>query len=422
MTHWLKSTPALRARRPGLVGWALAALSIGALAACDRGAPQASGPRERESIEVRTAPVERRAVDRTVRISGTLFGREEAMLAAKVGGRVTQVLLDVGDEAPAGAAAVQIDRVEFDLALAERRSALASALAKLGLAEMPGDGFDPASVPTVARAKAEAANALARFDRAKSLFEQSPPLLSEQDYSDIRTQSEVAARTADVELLNAKTVLAEARTQAAMIASSQQRLDETAIRVPELASGPITYRVAQRLVSVGEMVTAGQAVARVVATDIIKFRGQVPEQYASQVSTGQTASVRVDSFEAPFAGKVTRVSPRIEPRSRSFEVEIEIANPDGKLKPGAFARAAVVIGNDPGAAFVPKAALATFAGVQRVYSVKDGKAVEHQITAGEPAGDMIEISGKVPQGEVISPATSMSNGQPVRVTTVVKPG
>ncbi len=387
--------------------------------ACSKKTPPAtSGTPTLPPVEVATAPVLRTAVERSLAVTGTLFGREEATISAKVGGRVVQVLRDVEDLAPSGEPIIQIDRTDYELALAERRASLLAALAKLGLSEIPGPEFDLASVPTVQRAHAESANVIARLERASSLFNQQPPLISAQDFADIQTQAEVSRQSAEVELLTARSVLADARTLAAAIATTQQQIDDTTVRAPRPVPGDtIQYRVSQRLASLGELVSPGQALVRLVAADVIKFRGQVPERFVEQVVRGRRASIAVDASKDPFDGLVTRVSPRIEPRTRAFEVEIEIQNAQDRLKPGAFATAAVVVESDTLVTLVPPEAVVTFAGVRRVFSIADGKAIEHRIEIGETYNGMIEIIGDLKaDAVVVRGAQTLSKGRGVTIT------
>lgn len=396
---------------------ALAIVPVTALLpACSREAPKTARA-EAPPIEVRVAPVVRQRVDRRVVVSGTLFGQEEATISAKVGGRIAELLVDVEDEAPSGKKLAQIETTDFELALAERRNTMAASLAKVGLTTLPESDFDPSTLPTVARARAEAANAQTRLERAATLFQQQPPLISQQDYEDIRTQAEVASRSAQVEILNAQATVADARTQAAGVATAAQRLADTAVSAILPADGrPVNYRVAQRFVSLGELVTPGQPLLRLVATDIIKFRGQVPEKYMGRVARGQSAKLLLDSLSGQFAGAVTRVSPRIDERTRAFEVEIEIPNTQGSLKPGAFARAEIVVGAQEDATFVPRTAILTFAGVERVFSVKDGKAVEHLVNTGEPLGDLTELASPLDASEVVvSGINGLTQGRAVKI-------
>jgi RND family efflux transporter MFP subunit len=329
---------------------------------------------------------------------------------------VESIDADVGDRAPSGTVLARIEARDYELGLAEAEAAKASSLARLGLKELPGPGFDLESLPTVRRARAEAANAAARLDRAKQLFEQTPPLISEQDFADIRTANDVARETAETELLTAQALIAESRAHETAVAMARQKLADTTIAAPAAAQGaaPVAYEVAGRTVSLGEYVTPGQAMFRLVAMDRIDFRANVAERFAGQVQRGQQVRVWVEAYAEPFSGEVTRVSPQIDRDSRSFLIEVRIDNRDGRLKAGAFARGEVRLREEQGVTFVPASAIVTFAGVTRVFSVADGKAKEHRVRTGIRVDDQVEIIGGLPvSGVVISGAAGLAEGVPV---------
>lgn len=414
----------LKARRAGSSGGRAIALCLGialvaGAASCgpnetpqNQGAPGAPAP-----VEVNLVPVVRLPVERTLTITGTLFGREEATISAKVGGRITAVLRDLGDAAPSGAALMSIDPTDYRLAVETQRAALAAALARLGLDELPAEGFDVGEVPTVGRARAVEANARARYQRARELFVQTPPLIAEQEYADIRTQAEVASWSARVESMTAGATLSEARSRAAQLAVAQQQLADTTVVSPTPTDGAtVPYEVGQRLVSLGELVTSGQPLVRLVAADVIRFRGEVPERYAGRIVVGQGARISVDSGRGTAPGVVRRVSPAISERTRTFTVEVEVPNRDGVLRPGAFARAEIVVGIDPDIPHVPGAAVATFAGVQRVFGVRDGRARGHIVSTGPTRDGLIEIEGELPFDMVVRDVRAgISDGRPVTV-------
>ncbi|MFO0826874.1 MAG: efflux RND transporter periplasmic adaptor subunit [Phycisphaerales bacterium] len=394
------------------------------LAACSR--PGAGESRERKAadpIPVRLASVERRGAQRTVDVTGTLYGAEEATISAVVPGRVESIACDVGDVVDQGSVLAQIESLQYSLALDQKRAAMLESLASLGLTELPGDDFDPAQVPTVVKARRAAENAEARFHRAEQLWKQDPPLISEQDFSDLRTARDLAKSDADVALLNARSTLAAARSRRVEIALAQERLDHAAVRAPQLgeaspggAHAASKYAVAGRLVSIGEYVTAGAPMFRLIASDPIKFRADVPERFVDQLRVGQSALLRVEAYPDAFSGTVVRVNPQINVRNRTFQVEIDVPNADNRLRAGAFGRCAVVIGEDADVPFVPEAAIVSFAGISKVFSVADGKAVEHRIDTGRRSDGLVEIIG-APAGlerVVVSGGRKLATGTPVR--------
>lgn len=381
----------------------------------------------RQATSVVLAPVRVEPVERTVEVVGTLHGDEEVTISAKVPGRVQTIHADVGDRVAAGQPLAQIDPTDYELVVNQRDLAVREALAELGLDEVPGDEFDVTKVATVERARFEAANARAKLDRARRLFEQTPPLISEQDYQDLETAHQVARRSADVAVLEAQTQLAQAKTRRSELEAARQRLSDTSIRAPQgpdvpasLATRPAgRYAVAQRLVSEGEYVREGDPLFRLIADDPIKLRASVPERFVADVRPGQDVRVRVESYPQPFGGAVSRVNPAIDPQSRTFQVEAILPNAQRLLRPGAFARGVIVVGAEPAVTFVPRAAVVSFAGVDRVFTVSDGKAVEHTVSVR--AG--VERDGHVALSEglsgqtlvVVRGNTQLTRGSPVEV-------
>lgn len=392
---------------------AVAAVSL--FASCERQAPAAAPSAAQSPTAVQLVPIAVHPIDRFVEVTGTLHGEEELVVSAEVPGRIVEVAADLGDTAASGSILAQIDRTDYQLAVEEQRSALSAALAKLGLSEIPEGEIDLEMVPVVARAQASLANAKARLDRARKLFERQPPMMSAQDFADIETEHAVAATSASVERLNAQSLLADARVKASAVRIAEQRLADSTVLAPR--ERELKFKVAKRLVSTGEVVAQGQPLFRLVASDRIKFRGSVPERFASQIVAGAVARLHLDGFDEPFQGVVARVSPAVDVASRTFEIEIEADNADGRLKPGSFARAEILVSTQVDAKFVPEDAVTEFAGTQRIFSVKDGKAVEHRVQLGPASGGEREILDAIPSlTHVIANPRALAPNTPVTVT------
>jgi multidrug efflux pump subunit AcrA (membrane-fusion protein) len=391
------------------------------------------------------------AVQRSVEITGTLFGDEEATVSAKVPGRVVQIIRDVGDRAGSGEPLAQIDKTDYELAVAQKNMAAMASLAKLGLTDIPGEDFDLNKVPTVERARLQTANAEAKFNRGQKLFEQKPPLISEQDYADLKTAFEVAKSNYDVELLTARSLLADARASRSDLQLESQRLRDTTVRAPEPAStqslaqstesltqstesltqrsqslskpAAEQYAVAARLVSIGEYVREGTALFRLVADDPVKYRAQVPEKFLSQVKAGQPVRLQVAAYPDVFEGAVSRISPQVDRTTRTFEVEMLVPNRAGKLQPGSFATGNILTRTEADVTLVPIDSLVTFAGVTKVFVVENGKAVEKKIETGQRVGDKVEVvSGLSGQVAVVTEGRNrLATGAPVTVTAAPPP-
>jgi RND family efflux transporter MFP subunit len=384
---------------------------------------QGAQQRQEEAITVTLGRTTVGPLQRTVEVVGTLHGDEETTISAKVPGRVTQILKDIGDRAEPDEPLAQVDRTDYDLAVTQQQLTMQEVLTKLGLDQMPDGRFDPSNVPTVQRARLQAANAEAKFKRGQQLHNQSPPLISDQDFADLETAFEVARSNHEVELLTARSLLAEAASRQSQLEQARQRLRDTVVRAPLLAqaggagtvSGAGRFGVAARLVSVGEYVSQGTAMFRLVADNPIKYRAAVPERFAALVKVGQEVQIRVAAYPDAFVGIIARVNPQVDMASRTFQVEAVVPNDRGLLRPGSFATGSIVTHVEDQVTFAPRGAIVSFAGVTRLFTVEDGKAVEVRIEPGVRQGEMVEIAGGL-RGEsdvVLTNADKLASGTPV---------
>jgi RND family efflux transporter MFP subunit len=391
-------------------------LALLALCACSKPnsqVPSAAAHAE-TAVPVLLRPVKTQPVQVEVGVNGTLWGDEDVSLSAKVSGRVLEVAHDLGDRLGAGELLARIDPLDYKLAVEQKELAVRESLAKIGLQELPAAEFDPALVPVVERARLQAENAESKFQRTKQLFEQQPPRVTAQEHDDARTEAAVAHSNHEVELLNARAQLDEARTRAADLAIARQHLADTEIRTP----AGHRWAVAARSISAGEYLREGTALFRLVDDAHIKLRAPVPERYANEIAVGQKVVVTIEGSQEQFAGSVARINPQIVPASRSFEVEIGVPNERGLLHPGAFAHARIQTRLDPRVVFVPQESLLSFAGVNKVFVVEDGKARAVEVEPGEREGDWVAVRQGLTGSEsvVVSGNTKLATGTAVLAT------
>lgn len=415
-------------RRCG-VAVAAIAIALAGAAGCGKPPEQARADQKaQQPTKVTLGSLKIESVQREVYVVGTLFGDEEATISAKVPGRIASIYSDLGDRVGPDQVLAQIEKRDYELAVIQKELAVGEALAKLGLRDLPPADFNPAQVPMVRRAKLTAENTEAKLARGKQLHEQKPPLLSDQDYADLQTAAAVARSSYDVELLNAEAALAEARARQADLESARQRLSDATVRAPQpgrtspatAPSGTIpndSYGVAERLVSVGEYVREGTALFRILDDDPVKLRATAPERYVSEIKVGQKVRLTVEAYPDAFMGQVSRVNPQIDQTNRAFQFEVLFANPDRRLKPGGFAKAWVQTQTDAKAILVPHKALVTFAGVNKVFTVRDNKLAELVVESGKRRGDWVEILSGLKGDEkiVVNSSGRLAGGQPVEI-------
>ncbi len=396
---------------------------LGALAACGK-TPETAGPVAAKGppVEVRLGRVEAASLPRVVRATGTLDADEVVVVSAEVAGRIVAIATDVGDRVKSGDALAMVDDSVYVLERDQRRRALSEALARLGLETLPESDVDFAKLPSVERARLEAENAKAKLDRTATLHDRKPPLISDQEFADVRTAWEVAVSGHRLALLTAQSDLATARTRRAELDTAEKRLRDTEHKVPaggRDANGDgaaATFLVAERLVATGDRVSVGAALIRLVDLDPLRLRVQVPERRMSGVEPGRPAKLWIAADPKPVEGRVSRIRPEVDERTRTVDVEISVQNPDLVLKAGAFATAEIDVGVDSEIATVPESAVRSFAGVRKVFVVADGKAVEKVVVIGRRFGGKLEITSGLALGDeiVLEPPPELVAGSAVR--------
>jgi RND family efflux transporter MFP subunit len=150
----------------------------------------------------------------------------------------------------------------------------------------------------------------------------------------------------------------------------------------------------------------------------LRLRLDVPEREALNIRAGQEVAVRTEGASDAWPGRIVRLSPAIEEANRSLIVEAEVDNSKGLLRPGSFARAEIQTESGGDSLVVPASSLVLFAGIEKVITVKQGKALERPVTSGRRAGEAVEILSGLEAGEsvVVKPG-NLTTGASVEVVS-----
>ncbi len=389
-----------------------AAIGAAALisAACGGTQARVSAASEPARVAVHTATVERRSIDRYLRVTGSLMADEQAEVSAETAGRVVATPVERGTRVARGALLLRVSAIEADAQLREAEANAAQIEARLGLS--PGQPFDVARVPEVMNAKAALDLAEAEFSRIESLLDQK--VVSQSEYDQRRSQVEAARQQYQAAQNAARQSFRSLQAARARVDLARKTAADTAVRAP------FDGLVAERLASIGDYVTRGQKVATVVRIDPLRVQLTIPEQYLAQVRSGQPVRLTVDAYPGEtFTASVRFVSPALRADQRALTVEAIAPNHDGRLKPGLFATALLEQPSPAPALLVPSTAVETVAGTSRVYVIAGDKAEERIVTTGERVGDRIEITTGVRAGERVAtdPRGKLSDGMSIQVAS-----
>ena len=358
--------------------------------------------------EVRTARVEETPFGEAVTVNGTLAAYDETVASAKVPGRLRAISVDLGTVVRRGQVIAQVEPQDYNLRVQQAEAALAQARARVGLSpDGRDDRVTPEETGTVRQARALLDEARVSRDRSAKLVEQGIVARSEFDSVDANYKVAVSRyQDAIEEIRNRQALVAQRRSELAL---AKQQLADTAVQAP------IDGVIQEKRASVGEYLAAGAPVVNIVKMDPLRLRAEVPEREATAVRAGQNVRVTVDGNANVYVGQITRLSPVIAQQTRMLVVEADVRN-NGGLRPGAFARAEIVTNDAKMAVTVPNSALVTFAGIEKVIVVQNGKALEKPVTTGRRTGEWTEIVDGVSVGDqvVVEPG-NLQNGMAVEV-------
>ncbi len=369
--------------------------------------PKVSEPAPRP-VRVITAVEDR--IARTVSATGALAADEQVVLGTKVAGRLAEIDVDLGTRVRRGQTIAKLDQVDFRLRVEQAEAALQQARARLGLSPSGSDEkIDPEQASIVRQARAVLDEARLSRDRARRLLQQD--LIA-------RAQLDTAEANLGVAEGRYQDALEEVRNRQALLVQRRAELEQTrqALRDTVLVS-PVDGAVSVRQASVGEYLAAGAPVATLVRTHPLRLRLSIPEREAAGVRAGQSVRLTTEGDPTVYAGRIVRLSPIVQEQNRTLLVEAEVPNERGALKPGAFARADIVTESSLPVIRLPATALVTFAGIEKVLVVRDGKIVEVRVQAGRRGGDSVEIASGIKPGEqVVLQPGNLAPGQSVTAT------
>jgi membrane fusion protein (multidrug efflux system) len=324
------------------------------------------------AVEVTTARVRRGSILERISAPGSLRARRESRIGAEVSGRIQRVFVSDGDRVAAGDPLFQIDREPYEMAL--RQASAGLDLARAERAQIEAD---------LARA-----NALSRSD-----------IVAVEQLERMRTQVAVAK--------------ARERQASESVALARHHLEQT------LVAAPFAGSIAQRLVDEGTtaLVQPQTIVVVLQETDQLEAEANIPESQLSAVQVGDAAFVHVEGLPQPIETSVSAVSDTIDPQARTYRVQMLVPNPDHALKAGIFARIDIVPSARRDVLLVPRAAVRSEEGGNRVLVVRDGRAQAIPVRIGVVSENEAEVISGIDAGsEVIvgAAARELAPGMAVR--------
>ncbi len=300
---------------------------------------QSSG-RGGDVIEVRAYQVKPEDVENEILATGSILANESVELTSEISGRVTRINFREGSRVRKGDLLLQIN--DADLQAQFNRAS-----AQLKLAQ-----------DTEARQKKQLAI----------------EAISQEEYEAALNRLNTAK--ADVQLIQAQ--IDKARIQA-----------------------PFDGVIGLRSVSEGAYLNAGSRIATLVSINPVKIDFAVPERYQSLLTKEQPVLFRVQGESEEYSGRIYAVEPQIDTDIRSVRCRALCPNPDGRIKPGAFAQVRITLQKLEDALMIPTESLIPDAQNQSVFVVRNGKALSTTVVIGLRTADKVQIVSGLAAGDTV---------------------
>jgi RND family efflux transporter MFP subunit len=351
------------------------------MAACSNSDSETTA--EVEKVPVQIAAVERGNLVQSTSFNGDIHAEYEVKIFSKIPDRIESIRFDTGDKVSKGSVLATIAATTIEQAVNQAEAALVAV-------------------------RAQEANLRVEFERAKRLSTEDA--MSRQQFDAVKTQYEA--------------VQAQVRQAEAMLAASRSQFADASI------TAPISGLVGKRYFDAGDMASPAAPLLSIVQMDRVKITVNATEEDLGRLAIGQDVHVRVKAYpDRVFSGKVSRISPVLDPLTRMAEVEVLVDNPGHALKPGMYARVEVTTGILDNVLLVPRFATLENTTMERqgtedvvvknyyVYLVHGSKAGQHKLEVLYVNHEWLAVTGGVAAGDslVVTGQNNLRDGMPVAV-------
>lgn len=405
-------------------GVALAAAAL--LLACGkpdgREAARQQGGGGEPPVPVVVAAAEPRRVEARLEQVGTLRSGREVTVRSEAGGTVLEIGFAEGRPVRRGALLARLDARKTEAEILRLEARILQLTTRAGNRRRDLERNRPFSEAEVRKLEERVRQIAARLASRRRELERNRELVarelvSRQSFEEIETGIEEAAAElaqAEIELARERdlvagqsadrirTELAEAEAEIAQARADLAR--ERAALADAAVRAPFDGVAATRQANVGDLVAAGGAIVTLVDPDPLEIAFQVPEKHKARLAVGLPVRVGVDAHPGRvFAGAISYLSPGVEEQTRAFAVKAEVANPEGLLNPGMFARVAFVTAVREAALTVPAEALIPAEGGSSLFVVEEGVARRVAVRPGERVDGRVELldGGLAPGAAVV---------------------
>jgi len=361
---------------------------------------------EETAVPVKAATVQKTLIQRVIAADAVLFPLQQAALVPKISAPVKTFYVNRGTKVHKGQLLAVLENRDLAAVHEENKGAFEQAEAAYVTGTTSGVPEELQKATGDAQSAKEQLDAAQKlYDSRLDLFKQGALPRKDLDQAAVglaqaKPQYELAKRHLDA--LNAVVHQQELKGLQGQLSSAKGKYQGAAAQLSysEIRS-PLDGVVTDRPLYPGEMAAAGTPLMTVMDISRVTARAHIPQSDAVLLKVGDHATIAIPGQEEPVEGKVTLVSPALDPNSTTVEIWVEAKNPKKNLKPGSSVRLSMVSEAVPDALVVPAGAVLTGAdGATTVMVIaEDQHAHQQAIKAGIRQDDKLQIIEGLKEGQ-----------------------
>ena len=357
-------------------------------------------------VTVQAARAEKQSIRQVIRNEAVLFPKNQAAITPKVIAPVKTFYVNRGSRVHQGQLLAVLENRDLAAAATESQGSYQQAEATYGIetsSALPEEWQKADYDLKGAKENYDAQQKI--YDSRKNLFEQGALPRKDFDQAAValiqaKSQYEIAAM--HMTALQAAGKKQQLKSAEGQLTSAKGKYEgASALLAYSEIRSPINGIVTDRPAYPGETPPPGTALLTIMDTSSVIARAHIPQDQAVQLKPGDAATIHAPG-DIEVAGKVTLISPALDPNSTTVEVWIEAPNPDGRLRPGTTVTVEMIASTVGDAVVVPASAvLRTPEGKTTVMIVKNGHAEQVEVETGIREGDRVQITTGLAGGETV---------------------
>jgi HlyD family secretion protein len=360
------------------------------------------------TVTVQVVPVEKTTIEHVIKSDAILFPKQQAAIVSKISAPVQKFLIKRGSPVHQGQLLAILENRDLSAAAQENQGAFNQAQATYETTTSAGLPEEMQKAEADAQQAKQVLDAQEKiYQSRQQLYEQGALPRKELDQSGVeivqaRNQYSIAKRHLDT--LQAIGKQQELRAAAGQLESAKGKYLGAAAQLSysEIRS-PINGVVTDRPLYPGEMAAAGTAIVTVMDVSAVIAKAHIPQADAALLKIGDKGTITVPGLEKPVEGKITVVSPALDPNSTTVEIWLEAKNPKHQLKPGTSVQLSLTAKTVKDALVVPAASVITAADGSSAVMVagSDGKAHQKAVKLGIHQDEDVQILDGVTESDKV---------------------